>query len=64
MDPVYTYFSENLDTVSKQEILVALKNALLSAGYWREVALGLKETQATNATVAQKELEAPKLLQE
>jgi hypothetical protein len=40
MDPVLTYFSENLATVSKEELLSALKNALRSADYWREACLG------------------------
>jgi hypothetical protein len=39
MDHVYTYFSENLDSVTKEEILEALKNALGSAHCWREACL-------------------------
>ena|GEM_PF-2219477 len=40
MDPVLNYFSENLATVSKDELLKALENALRSADYWREACLG------------------------
>ncbi len=39
MDTVLAYFSENLTTVSKEAILIALENALLSAIYWREACL-------------------------
>jgi len=39
MDPIFTFFSENLATVSKQELLVALKNALESADCWRQACL-------------------------
>ena len=39
MDPIFTFFSENLATVSKQELLVALKNALESADCWRKACL-------------------------
>ncbi len=38
-DPVLTYFSENLGTVSKEELLQALKNALKGANYWRNACL-------------------------
>ena len=38
-DPIYTFFSENLAMVSKEEILKALGNALRSADYWREACL-------------------------
>jgi uncharacterized SAM-binding protein YcdF (DUF218 family) len=38
-DPVLTYFSQNLATISKEELLQALKNALESASYWREACL-------------------------
>jgi hypothetical protein len=39
MDTVLAYFSENIDKISKEEILQALRNALLSAAYWREACL-------------------------
>ena len=39
MDTVLTYFSENLATVSKEELLSALENALRSANCWREACL-------------------------
>lgn len=39
-DPIYTFFRENLATVSKEELLKALENALRSADYWREACLG------------------------
>ena len=39
MDPIFTFFSENLATVSKEELLVALKNALESADCWRQACL-------------------------
>jgi hypothetical protein len=38
-DPVLKYFSENLATVTKEELLQALRNALESASYWREACL-------------------------
>jgi hypothetical protein len=38
-DTVLTYFSENLATVSKEEILQALQNALESANCWRVACL-------------------------
>jgi hypothetical protein len=38
-DPVLTYFSQNLATISKEELLQALKNALESASYWRKACL-------------------------
>ena len=38
-DPIFTYFSENLAAVSKEEILTALGNALKSANYWRDACL-------------------------
>lgn len=45
-DPVLRYFSQNLATVSKEELLQALKNALESATYWREACLtGCLSTQ-------------------
>lgn len=39
MEPVYTYFRENLGKVTKEELLEALKNALASAASWREACL-------------------------
>ncbi|MGA2402124.1 MAG: hypothetical protein ABSG91_10500 [Syntrophobacteraceae bacterium] len=39
MDPVLKYFSENLATLSKEELLKALENALQSARHWREAYL-------------------------
>lgn len=46
MDTVLAYFSENIDKISKEEILQALRNALLSAAYWREACLlGLSNIQ-------------------
>jgi hypothetical protein len=38
-DPVLTYFSENLEVVSKEELLQALRNALESANHWRDACL-------------------------
>jgi len=40
MDPIYTFFSENIETVTKEELLKALENALLSSRYWLEACLG------------------------
>jgi oligoribonuclease NrnB/cAMP/cGMP phosphodiesterase (DHH superfamily) len=40
MDTVLAYFSENLDKISKKELLQALKDALESANCWREACLG------------------------
>lgn len=39
MDPIYTYFFQNIDMVSKEELLEALENALRSAACWREACL-------------------------
>jgi len=38
-DTIYSYFHENLATVTKEELLIALKNALESATYWRDACL-------------------------
>ena len=38
-DPILTYFSENLGTVTKEELLQALRNALESACHWRDACL-------------------------
>ena len=38
-DTILTYFSENLSTVSKEELLQVLQGALQSANYWREACL-------------------------
>jgi len=38
-DPIYTYFCENVETVSKKELLEALRNALESSHYWRTACL-------------------------
>ena len=38
-DPIYTYFRENLEAVTKEELLEALRNALQSAECWRESCL-------------------------
>ena len=40
MDPIFTFFSENIEIVTKKEILEALRNALRSADYWRAACLG------------------------
>ena len=49
-NPVLRYFAENLDKVSKEEILTALGDALLSANYWREACLlGLSNVQEQGA---------------
>ncbi len=46
MEPIYTYFSENLAAISKEELLRALESALKSADYWREACLlGLSTVQ-------------------
>jgi hypothetical protein len=45
MDPVYSYFRENLGKVTKEEILEALKNALESATCWREACLFLPSSK-------------------
>ncbi len=39
MDPIFTFFSENIEIVTKEQLLEALKNALESAGHWREACL-------------------------
>lgn len=38
-DPIYSYFHENLAMVSKEELLLALGNALESANCWRQACL-------------------------
>jgi hypothetical protein len=38
-NPIYSYFHENLATVSKEELLLALGNALESANCWRQACL-------------------------
>ena len=38
-DPIYSYFHENLGSVTKEELLQALTDALQSANYWREACL-------------------------
>ncbi len=45
MDPVFTFFSKNLATVSKEQLLEALENALRSADYWREACLGVSNPE-------------------
>lgn len=47
MDPVYSYFRENLGKVTKEELLEALENALRSAEYWREACLFWPSNQNT-----------------
>ena len=39
MDFIYTYFRQNLDGISKEQLLEALKSALESAAYWREACM-------------------------
>lgn len=36
---IYRYFSENIEAVTKEQILKALENALRSADCWREACL-------------------------
>ncbi len=46
MDTVYQYFSQNIERVTKEEILKALENALIGANCWREACLlGLSNVQ-------------------
>jgi hypothetical protein len=50
-DPVYDYFSRNIETVSKEELLTALENALKCAEYWREACLlGLSAVRIKSGT--------------
>jgi hypothetical protein len=45
-DPIYAYFSQNIDAISKEELLQALRAALQSANYWRKACLlGLSNVQ-------------------
>ncbi len=39
MDPIYTYFSQNIESISKEQLLEALGNALKSADFGREACL-------------------------
>ena len=62
-DPVLTYFSQNLATISKEELLQALKNALESANYWREASLlgsSLIQTRNGGLLGIEPELQDPK----
>ena len=45
-DPIYTYYRENIDAVSKEQLLEALKNALQSAECWRGACLNGLSVQA------------------
>lgn len=38
-DTIYRYFAENIETVSKEELLEALRGVLESAQCWREACL-------------------------
>jgi hypothetical protein len=38
-DPICRYFCENIENVSKKEILEALRSALESSHFWREACL-------------------------
>jgi hypothetical protein len=45
-DPTYRYFQQNIETVTKEELLKALEAALQSANYWREACpLGISAVQ-------------------
>ena len=55
MDTVLTYFSENLATVSKEELLSALENALRSANCWREACLGGSNPKQLNLNIVNEE---------
>lgn len=39
MDSICTYFRQNIESVTKEEILEALENALRSADCWRQACL-------------------------
>lgn len=45
-NPIYTYYRENLEAVSKEQLLEALKNALQSAECWRGACLNGLSVQA------------------
>jgi len=52
MDPIYTYFRQNIETVSKEELLEALWSALESAHHWREACLlGFSAVQVGRANI-------------
>jgi hypothetical protein len=38
-DSILSYFHENLESVTKEELLQALTDALQSANYWRDACL-------------------------
>jgi len=47
-DPVYAYFNQNIATISKEQLLEALRNALESSHFWREACLlGFTAVQQT-----------------
>ena len=59
-DPVFVYFRENIETVSKEELLEALRSALQSAHFWREACLlGLPVVQAGTGTGSFSNTERP-----
>ena len=50
-DPVFVYFSQNIEAVSKEELLEALRGALESSYYWREACLlGFPQLRVNVAT--------------
>lgn len=50
-DPVYAFYSQNIETASKDQLLEALQSALQSAHFWREACLiGLTAFQQTQNT--------------
>ncbi|MEN6437781.1 MAG: hypothetical protein ABFD97_04295 [Syntrophobacter sp.] len=53
-NPIYRYFCENVETVSKKELLEALRSALESSHYWREAyLLGLPAGRTKNGVGAE-----------
>jgi len=48
-DPIYDYFNRNIEAVSKEQLLEALRSALESARCWRAACLQGFHTVRVNA---------------
>jgi hypothetical protein len=50
-DPTFVYFRQNIETVSKEQLLEALHSALRSTQCWREACLGFPVAQPQGSAV-------------
>jgi len=55
MDPIFTFFSENIEKITKEQLLEALRNALTSADYWRDACLGGSNPKQLNLNIVNEE---------